>query len=117
MSSAFQKFVEDRSRVISLVIVVIVVLVGLLLWLKDYNSPEQRMDRCLDQVSDEYLHSNHAPQIPALPGGVAYMECDQRLGIPIPQSAVSSQRTADGPIFWSARSTIFCTSHGTHRGV
>ena len=81
MSSAFQKFVEDRSRVISLVIVVIVVLVGLVLWLRDYNSPESRMDRCMVQVSDEYLHSDHPPQIPALPSGVAIMECNQRLGI------------------------------------
>jgi len=81
MSSAFQKFAEDRSRVITLVIVVVVVLVGLVLWLRDYNSPEHRMDRCIAEVANEYLRSDHPPQIPALPSGVAYMECDQRLGI------------------------------------
>jgi hypothetical protein len=81
MSSAFQKFAQDRSRVICLVIVVVVVLIGLVSWLRDYTSPEQRLERCVDQVSEGYLHSDHPPQIPGLPSGVAYMECDQRLGI------------------------------------
>jgi hypothetical protein len=83
VSSTFQRFVEDRTKLICLVIVAVVllfVLFDLLSWLRDYNSPEQREERCMEQVSVEYQRSH--PSLPGLPSGIAIAECDQKLGIP-----------------------------------